>query len=192
MAKLGESIGKQIFILIMKKFAFTALCLLLGGLSTVCNAQEEKKFTVWYGANLSSVSLDGGSADSEFKPLNIGLDYTSAISGAFDWTAGVSYVTKGAKDWSPGFVQIDANAAWNFVKSDNVKLGILTGPYADIMIAKDDAEEVKTFSMGWQAGVKASYKDFSLKVGYELGLSDVFKDGKSKANGVYFRLGYSF
>ena len=65
------------------------------------------------------------------------------------------------------------------MKSDDFKLGVLTGPYADIMVAKDKAEETKSVSMGWQAGVKASYKDFSLKVGYELGLSDVFKDGKS-------------
>lgn len=60
------------------------------------------------------------------------------------------------------------------------------------MVAKDEAEDTKAISMGWQAGVKAMYKDFSLKVGYELGLTDLYKDGKSKANGIYFRLGYSF
>ena len=174
----------------MKKIAFMIVGLLVSGLSTVCNAQE--KITVWYGANISNVSFDGESADSEFKPLNIGIDYTSAINDMFDWTVGASYVTKGCKEWYPGFVQIDANATWNFLKSDDIKLGILTGPYADIMVAKDEAEEVKTMSMGWQAGVKACYKAFSLKIGYELGLTDVFKDGKSKANGVYFRLGYSF
>lgn len=166
------------------------LGILVGGLSTICSAQG--KFTVWYGANLSSISVDGGSVDSEFKPLNLGLDFTSAINDDLDWTVGASYVTKGAKNWNPGFVQIDANATWNFVKSDDFKLGVLTGPYADLMVAKDEAEEVNSFSMGWQAGVRASYKDYSLKVGYELGLSDVFKDGKSKANGIYFRIGYSF
>ena len=57
---------------------------------------------------------------------------------------------------------------------------------------KDDVEGEKTFSMGWQAGAKATYKDFSLKVGYEFGLTDVLDGGKSKLNGVYFRLGYSF
>lgn len=156
----------------------------------VCNAQS--KFTVWYGANISNVSFDGGSADSEFKALNLGVDYTAPINDSFDWTAGVSYVTKGCKDWTPGFVQIDANASWNFLKNDDVKLSVLTGPYADVMVAKDEVEDVKTISMGWQAGVKVMYKDFSLKVGYELGLTDLFKDEKSKGNGVYFRLGYSF
>ncbi len=164
--------------------------LLLGGMSMMCNAQG--KFTVWYGANISNVSFDGGSADSEFKALNLGVDYTAPINGTFDWTAGASYVTKGCKEWNPGFVQIDANASWYFLKNDDIKLGILTGPYADIMVAKDEAEDTKAISMGWQAGVKAMYKDFSLKVGYELGLTDLYKDGKSKANGIYFRLGYSF
>lgn len=167
-----------------------AIGLLMGAMSSMCNAQG--KFTVWYGANISSLSVEGGSVDSEMKPLNLGVDYTSPINDTFDWTAGASYVTKGCKEWDPGFVQIDANATWNFLKNDDFKLGVLTGPYADILVAKDEAEDTKSFSMGWQAGVKAMYKDFSLKVGYELGLTDVEKGGKSKLNGVYFRLGYSF
>ena len=189
MLKLGGLIGKNNNSK-MKKVSLMILVLLVSGFTSICSAQG--KITVRYGANLSNVSLEGGSADSEFKPLNIGVDYTSAINDMFDWTVGASYVTKGAKEWDPGFVQIDANATWNFAKSDDFKLGVLTGPYADLMVAKDKAEETKSLSFGWQAGVKASYKDFSLKVGYELGLSDVFKDGKSKANGVYFRVGYSF
>ncbi len=156
------------------------------------SASAQKNFTVWYGANVSNISMDGSSVDSEAKFLNVGIDYSSPINQSFDWTIGASYTTKGSKEWNPGFVQIDANAGWNFLKNDDFKLGVVTGPYADLMVAKDKAEEVKSFSMGWQAGVKAAYKDFSLKVGYELGLSDVFKGGKSKANDVYFRLGYSF
>lgn len=174
----------------MKKLSLMILMLLVSSVGTICSAQS--KFTVWYGANLSKVSFDGGSSDSELKPLNLGVDFTSALNDSFDWTVGASYVTKGGKDWDPGFVQIDANTTWNFVKSDDFKLGVLTGPYADILVAKDDAEGTKSLSMGWQAGVKASYKVFSFKAGYELGLSDVFKDGKSKANSIYFRIGYSF
>ena len=175
----------------MKKFSLVVLGLLIGGISSFCQAQN--KFTVWYGANISNISMDGGSATSEFKALNIGLDYTSAINDTFDWTAGASYVTKGAKGWNPGFMQIDANASWNFVKSDDIKVALLTGPYADILVCKDDMPGTKSFSMGWQAGVKASYKDFSLKVGYELGLTDILDwEGKSKPNSIYFRLGYSF
>lgn len=56
----------------MKKISLMLMGLLLGGMSTFCNAQS--KITVWYGANISSLSVDGGSVDSEFKPLNIGVD----------------------------------------------------------------------------------------------------------------------
>lgn len=166
------------------------VALLMGGMFTLCNAQ--KHFTVWYGANISSLSTDGKSPDSEFKALNLGIDYSSAINEMFDWTVGAAYVTKGCKDWDPAFAQIDANASWNFVKGDSYKVALLTGPYADIMVNKDDMKDTKSFSWGWQAGVKGTYKDFSLKAGYELGLSDVVKGGKSKASGIYFRLGYSF
>ena len=158
----------------------------------VMSASAQKNFTVWYGANIASMSMDGTSPDSEAKFLNVGVDYTAPICDAFDWSVGAAYTTKGCKDWDPGFVQIDVNAGWNFLKNDDFKLGILTGPYADLMVVKDDAAGAKTFSMGWQAGAKATYKDFSLKVGYEFGLTDVFDGGKSKLNGVYFRLGYSF
>lgn len=154
-------------------------------------AQSDGKFGVWYGVNSSEVKFDGGKGKAEFKALNIGVDYTGAISEAFDWTAGLAYVTKGCKDWDPAFAQIDVNATWNFVKSDDFKVGILTGPYADITVSKDKAE-TKSFNWGWNAGLKASYKAFSLKAGYELGLSDALKGGKSKINGIYVRVGYSF
>lgn len=171
----------------MKKLMLMAcLCLMAIG------ASAQGKFSVWYGMNIASIKTEGTSPDSEAKFLNLGVDYTAPIQGVFDWSAGLSYVTKGCKEWDPGFLQIDANAAWNFVNNENIKIGILTGPYADLMISKDDAEKVKTFSMGWQAGAKASYKQFTLKAGYELGLTDVLDGGKSKANNVYIRLGYSF
>lgn len=166
------------------------LVLVVSGLTSICSAQS--KVLCWAGVNLSNVSLDGGSADSELKPFNIGIDYATAINDSFEWTIGASYVTKGAKDWNPGFAQVDAYGTWNFVHSSNFRIGALTGPYADIMVAKDKAEETKTFSMGWQAGMIVSYKDYFLRAGYELGLTDVFDGGKSKANGVYIRVGYSF
>jgi len=172
----------------MKKNLFLALCLACFGMS----ASAQKNLTLWYGVNVSNVSFEGGSSDSEAKFLNVGIDYTAPINDTFDWTVGAAYTTKGAKEWNPGFIQIDANAAWNFYKNDDFKIGVLTGPYVDLMVSKDEVEQTKTFSMGWQAGAKATYKDFSLKVGYEFGLTDILDGGKSKANGVYFRLGYSF
>ena len=173
----------------LKKILFlTALAFV----TLASQAQSDGKFGVWYGVNSSKVKTDGDSPKAEFKALNIGVDYTGAITEAFDWTGGVAYVSKGCKDWDPAFIQIDANATWNFVKTDDFKVGILTGPYADFIVKKDDAKDTKSFSWGWNAGLKASYKAFSLKAGYELGLSDVMKGGKSKMNGIYVRVGYTF
>ena len=151
---------------------------------------QDGKFTVWYGANMADLSMDGD-VDAEFKFVNIGVDYTAPINETFDWTAGVSYVTKGAKDWSPSFLQLDANAAWKFFNDDDITLSVLTGPYAGYMIGKDDAADA-TLDFGWQAGFKAEYQQFSLKLGYEFGFTDTIKDWKSKNNNLYIRLGYSF
>lgn len=154
------------------------------------SVSAQKNFTVWYGANIAGNGMDG--AKSEFKALNIGVDYTGVLADAFDWTAGLSYQSKGMKDWDPGYLQVEGNAAWNFVKNDDVKVGVFTGPYVGYMISKDDAENVKKVDFGWQGGVKASYKAFSLKVGYEYGFLDVSKAGDSKPYQVFFRVGYSF
>lgn len=106
-----------------KKLLFIAcLCLIAIG------ANAQGKFTVWYGANIATLSMDGGSPDSEFKFLNAGVDYTSAINDQFDWTAGLSYQTKGCKEWDPSFIQLEANAGWNFYSSDDLKVGLIAGP----------------------------------------------------------------
>ncbi len=162
---------------------------------------QDGKFTAWYGANMADVIMDED-ADAEFKFLNIGVDYTAPINETFDWTAGVSYVTKGGKDWSPSFIQIDANAGWKFFKGEEINLSVLAGPYVGYMIGKDDSDmgELKSaLDFGLSAGFKAEYKQFSLKVGYEYGFTDLIKvdfdnapDVKSKNSNIYFRLGYSF
>ena len=153
-------------------------------------ASAQNGIRVWYGVNIAGNDADG--AKSEFKALNIGVDYTAAINETFDWTAGLSYQTKGVKEWDPGYLQVEGNGSWNFVKNDDVKVGLFTGPYVGFMIAKDDAEEVKKVDFGWQGGVQGYYKNVSLKIGYEYGFLDVFKGGDSKPYQVFFRLGYTF
>ncbi len=171
----------------MKKIMVMA-CLCLVALT----ASAQKNFTAWYGANLASCNAD--EIDSEMKFLNIGVDYTAPINDIFDWTAGASFQTKGFKEWDPKFIQIDANASWNFFSNDDIKVGVLTGPYVGFCIADDDMEEMNTFGFGWTAGAKATYKDFSLKIGYDFGFTNwVDFDGEDSADRtVYFRLGYSF
>ena len=77
----------------MRRILFLAAFLTM----VVMSASAQKNFTVWYGANISSMSTDGTSPDSEAKFLNIGVDYTAPICNAFDWSVGAAYTTKGCK-----------------------------------------------------------------------------------------------
>lgn len=73
----------------MKKlFLMALLCV------AAISASAQQNITVWYGANVSNVSVDGDGPDTGFKPLNVGVSYTGALADAFDWSAGLGYVTK--------------------------------------------------------------------------------------------------
>jgi len=170
----------------MKKL-FLTLCLCV---MAVCASAQ--KFTVWYGMNLASVDVAGYSPDSKMKFLNVGLEYAAPFADTFDWGAGVSYMTKGFDGWDPGFIQLDANARWNFVQSDDYKVGLLAGPYLGFMVLDDDAEGTNAVDFGIGIGAMGTYRDFSLKLGYEFGLTNSIENIDSKLRGFYIRLGYSF
>lgn len=148
--------------------------------------------SVWYGVNLSKVGGDG-SGDSELKFVNAGVAYTLPISGQFDWAPGLSYVTKGQKDFDPSLIQLNSDFLFNVYKTDDYKVSILAGPYAGYVINDDDAE-LKSLDFGVNFGAQGTYKKVSLKVGYELGLANIVdvKDYSAKLNGLYFRVGYNF
>lgn len=142
--------------------------------------------------NLASVDVAGYSPDSKMKFLNFGLEYAAPFADTFDWGAGVSYMTKGFDGWDPGFIQLDANARWNFVQSDDYKVGLLAGPYLGFMVLDDDAEGTNAVDFGIGIGAMGTYRDFSLKLGYEFGLTNSIENIDSKLRGFYIRLGYSF
>lgn len=170
----------------MKKL-FLMLCF-----CTIAVCASAQKFTVWYGMNLATMDLAGYSPDSEMKFLNFGMDYTAPLADAFDWSAGVAYTTKGCEDWDPGFIEVNANAHWNFVNSDDYKVGLLAGPVLALMVLDDDAQSTNTVNLGIDVGAMGTYREFSLKMGYEFGLTNCVKDVDSKLNGFFIRLGYSF
>lgn len=173
----------------MKKVLLVALFAVVA-----LGASAQNGFRVWYGLNISGNEVDG--TKSKLSALNIGVDYTAPINETFNWSAGLSYQTKGYKfgdeKWNPGYLQVEGNGSWNFVKDDEVKLGLFTGPYVGFMIAKDDAKDVKTVDFGWQGGVQGYYKNISLKIGYEYGFLNVWDEGDNKPYQIFFRLGYTF
>lgn len=169
----------------MKKLLLAALFAVVAA-----GASAQGKITVWWEGNISTLSTDG--VDSEFKALNLGVAYTAPIQNCFEWSAGAGYVTKGCKEWDPGFIQLEGNGAWNFVANGDVKVGLYTGPYLSFLVAKDDLERAETVDFGWQGGIKASYKFLSFKLGYEYGFLDVHKDFDSKPSDFFFRIGVNF
>lgn len=179
----------------MKKIVFMALFAVM---ALAANAQNRGKFTVWYGFNVSCIDMEDGDPDSEFKPLNIGLDYTGAIKNNFFWTAGLSYQTKGAKDWDPGVMQLEGNVSYNFLHNSEFKMGVFLGPFMNVMVNKDDDEmdgrfnEIETFSAGVQTGLVANYKMLQLKCGLEYAGTDVFKHVGSNPYSAYMRVGVNF
>lgn len=118
----------------MKKILLVALFAIVA-----IGASAQKNITIWWGGNVSDVDGDFNTK-SEFKALNIGVSYTAPIDNSFDWSVGAAYVTKGCKDWDPGFIQLEGNGAWNFVKGGDAKVGLFTGPYVSFLVAKDDME----------------------------------------------------
>ena len=167
----------------MKKLLMVALFAIVA-----VGASAQKNWTVWWGGNVSNVT-DG---DSEFKALNIGVSYTAPIADAFDWSAGVAFTTKGCDGWDPGFIEVNADAIWNFADYGEGKVGLLAGPTLALMVLDDDAKSTNTVNLGIDVGAKANYREFSLKLGYEFGLTNCIKDVDSKLNGFFIRLGYSF
>lgn len=171
----------------MKKLLIVALFAIVA-----VGASAQKNFTIWWGGNVADVSGDLD-VSSAFKALNIGVSYTAPIDDAFDWSAGVGYVTKGCEDWSPGFIQLEGNAAWNFVKGEESKVGIFTGPYLGFMVTDDDmAWDTNTVDFGWQGGLVGAWKFLSLKVGYEYGFCNLMKEIDTKPGEFFFRVGVRF
>lgn len=170
-------------ILLMALFAIVAV-----------GASAQRNISIWWGGNVANIT----DADSEFKALNIGVTYTAPIDDTFDWSAGVSYASKGYDGWDPGFIQLEGNGAWNFVKGSEANVGLFTGPYLAFMVAKDnevrDVEvfETNTVDVGWQAGLTAGWKFLSFKLGYEFGFCNMMKDIDSKAGDFFFRVGFRF
>lgn len=171
----------------MKKYLIMAL---LAIVAVSANAQGQ--VTIWWGGNVADISGDWD-VPSEFKALNIGVSYTAPIDDTFDWSAGAGYVTKGCEGWGPGFIQLEGNGAWNFVKNDDVKVNVFTGPYLGFMVAKDGAgDAANTVDFGWQGGLGLTYKFISAKVGYEYGFCNIVKKIDTKPGEFFFRIGFTF
>lgn len=158
-------------------YLFAFLCIAIGA-----NAQH---FTLWYGANYGTgVGNALEQSGHNFHFANFGLDYTSKIEGNLDWTVGLGYNTKGGES-RVGYLQLEGNAGYNVVNDGQLKLAILTGPFAAVKTNENFTSEIignspvenpyRKAVLGWQAGINLSYKSVSLKLGYECPFTNMYK-----------------
>lgn len=188
--------------------------------ATVCaNAQ---RITFWYGINYgkeSNNSLFGygeyeylpnfpdqgkrflapyGKYGKKVRPINLGIDCTSHLSGMFDWTAGIGFNQKGSF-CKIHYMQVEESVQYNLFKKNSWTVSQFVGLFEAIKItgndavkAEDDDGTVGDFNkylFGFQFGVNASYKRLSLKVGYEQLLTNIGE--KVKTFEWFARLGIS-
>ena len=167
----------------MKKILLVALFAIVA-----IGASAQKNITIWWGGNVSDVDGDFNTK-SEFKALNIGVSYTAPIDNSFDWSVGAAYVTKGCKDWDPGFIQLEGNGAWNFVKGGDAKVGLFTGPYVSFLVAKDDMESANTFDIGWQEVWQQPISSCRLRLDMNTASANLVDEIDGKAGDFFFRVG---
>lgn len=198
-------------------------------LAAIVSTASAQKLGVWYGLGLNHITADkvnspvlSFESKSRVSAVNFGVNYTQEM-GDFDVIGGLSYRQKGTKynlnisslqfdgdaKWKPGYIQMDVLGAYNFIKTDDLKFGIQTGPYFAVMVNKDKDNdgyatilkasgepEVKynSFDCGWQVGLAAKYLGVTLSAGYEMGFIKVYKDAdnKCKNSDIYVKIGYEF
>lgn len=176
----------------MKKI-FLLLTLIL---STYAQAQEH--FTLWYGVNYAGeTNADKASDDTNFKFLNVGIDYTNKLAEKWDWTVGASVNTKSVS-CNASYIQAEGNASYSLARGNNAKLAIFTGPYIGVRVSgeapvadyhfydygksntsRNYDNKCNTFSCGWQAGLGMTFSYLSLKVGYEHAFTDIYASHKT-------------
>lgn len=160
-----------------------------------CNATPD--YGQPYGPNYSSTRNSSSSSDKlamKLRAVNFGIDYTSHLSGDFDWTVGIGMNEKGSL-YKVNYFQAEGNAQYNFLKNDSWTIAGFAGPFGAVRItnSEDLYGDVNSFLFGVQCGANVSYKRLSVKIGYEQSLTNMGKTGEAQTKNyeLFVRLGVS-
>lgn len=153
----------------------------------------DDRYSILWGVNLAKMAGDGASLDSEAKFLNFAFEYTSEeLSNNMDISMGIEYSTRGGKDFDPSVMTGNLGVGYNFYCNDSFRIAAVTGPNLGAVINEDDLKNHKSFYGAWFFGARMFIQHFTVKIGYELAMTDLSKDFKSKMNAVSFRVGFNF
>ena len=109
-----------------------------------------------------------------------------------DVSTGLEYSTRGGKDFDPSVMTVNLGVGYNFYCNDSFRIAAVTGPNLGMVINEDDLKNYKSFYGAWFFGARMFIQHFTVKIGYELAMTDLSKDFKSKMNAVSFRVGFNF
>ena len=155
-----------------KRVAIVALSALL---ATSASAQQ---WGVEAGVNFATLTVDGADGTTGFK-VGVTADFETGVEnllvkGAFE------YSSKGAKDFSAGYLQIPIQASYRFPLTSSLDLDVNVGPYFAYAIAGDITEDevddmVNKFDFGLDFGVNLTLNShIYVGLNYELGLVNVY------------------
>ena len=159
------------------------------------NSKPDQRFTfgVRAGANLSTLTEFDTDSNLGFHG-GLVMDYNIVKSFAVE--TGLYYTSKGfkhdkyGKSYELGYLQIPVLAKLRLHVSDDVHVQVKGGGYFDYLINEPETLRVKKPDMGVIFGAGMSYKKVYLGLQYELGLYEVYWEGRNR--NLAISVGYDF
>lgn len=162
-----------------------------------CYDQAPLCYNLPNGPNYSSSRYSppwSGNLGMKVRTTNFGIDYTSHLSGDFDWTVGIGLNEKGSL-YRVNYFQTEGSAQYNFLKKNSWTIAGFAGLFGAVRTtnSEDLSGGIYSFLFGVQCGANVSYKRFSVKVGYEQSLTNMGAgyEAQTKNYELFVRLGVS-
>ena len=126
------------------------------------------------GINVSNISFDKGENPDAGIGWQVGVGMDYAFNENWSLQPSLMLIEKGAKDFSPTYLEIPVMAAYKFTLTDDMRLGISAGPYFAFGLF-GSADEIDAFGSeddmySGEAVTKTRF-DFGLGVGVTLELN---------------------
>ncbi len=182
----------------MKKFLFSVAFAFVSALGLA----QEGGLAVKAGVNLNKMSGEGRSTDNAFG-FHVGVTYDHYFNEVFGIETGLLVDTKGSK-----YAESTGNVlgltipvlAKTKINVETFDVFLVAGPFANIgLMGMQDAKDVKfgneginRFTFGLNFGGGVEFGKFIVGAGYDLGLSEVAKDSKTKYHSIKIGVGYRF
>ena len=161
----------------MKKllfFAVASLCFLF-----ISPNQLEAQIGIRAGINMANVSGDVEGNETNLG-FHFGIDYETMMGESMTFTPGLLYSGKGSKDdaldvaFNTTYLEIPLDFGFAFGEAFSVK----AGPYIGLLLSADAegvdiSDAYNTLDFGLNLGLNYDVQQFTLGLGYGLGLSNI-------------------